>query len=250
MHCRAPESDSPRFPALRAMDRWAIWNAVAALLAGVASIGSASLVPSLVAACGSMLVCLLGFGPRNGFVRAGAANLLTMARLLAMTSLLLVIPERDNWIAAGTALAWAFDGLDGWLARRLGESSAFGAQFDMETDSHVMLLVCLHLVVNRNFGLWILTMGGLRYVYVLLRWAALTGEIRERRSSLGRIIYSLAVCALALGCVPEWSGLALPLMAAATLALCGSFAPDFLALYGPAADAGELTARWRRTPWS
>ena len=180
-----------------------------------------------------MAVCLFAFGPRGGFARIGAANLLTGARLLGVAGLLALAPEHSHWIALATGLAWVFDGVDGWLARRMGESSTFGAQWDMETDSHVMLLVCLHLIVTLHLGVWILTMGGLRYVYVLLRFATVTREVRERRSSWGRSIYSLAICSLALGCVPEWSTFAVPLMAAATLALCGSFAPDFLALVRP-----------------
>jgi phosphatidylglycerophosphate synthase len=247
---REPQPDSRRFPALHGIDRWSVCNAVAALLAAIVSISSGTLLPALVTACGSMAVCLIGFGPRSGFAGVGAGNLVTVARLLAVACLLAVVTERGNWIAVGTVAVWVFDGVDGWLARRLGESSEFGAQFDMETDSHVMLLVCLHLSVTRDLGLWILAMGALRYVYVLVRWAALTHEIRERRSSWGRIVYSLAVFALALGCVAEWSALALPLMAAATLALCGSFAPDFIALLRPAADGGGFTARSRRTPWS
>jgi phosphatidylglycerophosphate synthase len=242
------QPDSRRFPALHGIDRWTVGNAVAALLAAAVSIASATLSPSLITACCSMAACLLGFGPRGGFARIGAGNLVTGARLLAVACLLALVPEQGAWIAVATALAWVFDGVDGWLARRLGESSAFGAVFDMETDSHVMLLVCLYLVVSRDFGPWILAMGALRYAYVLTRWAAVTREIRERRSSWGRAIYSLAVCSLALGCA--LGERILPLMAAATFALCASFAPDFLELLRPAAAGGVVTARSRRTPWS
>lgn len=203
---------------------------MAALLAVAICIASASLLPALVTSCVSMSACLLGFGPRNGFARSGAANLVTWSRLLAVACLLALLPERGTWIAVGISLAWVFDGVDGWLARRLGETSVFGARFDMETDSHIMLLVCLHLVVTRGLAGWILITGCLRYAYVLARWAAAPRVIRERRSTWGRIIYSLAMCALASSCVAPWSELSMPLLVLATLALCGSFAPDFAAL--------------------
>ena len=39
------------------------------------------------------------------------------------------------WVIGLTALMGALDGLDGWLARRTGMTSEFGARFDMETDA-------------------------------------------------------------------------------------------------------------------
>lgn len=229
------------------MAQWSVWNAVAALLSAVVSIESGTLLPALVTSCAALSWCWFSFAPRGGLAGIGASNLVTGARLSAVACVLALAPQHGHWVAVATAGSWVFDGLDGWLARRLGESSAFGAHFDMETDSHVMLLVCVWLIVTRDLGLWVLIMGGLRYVYVLTRWAAAPLELRERRSSWGRIIYSLAMIALALGCVADWNALSLPLMAVATLALCGSFAPDFIALLRPAADGGVFTVRSRRT---
>jgi phosphatidylglycerophosphate synthase len=37
----------------------------------------------------------------------------------------------------------ALDGLDGWLARRFGLASAYGARFDMEVDGFLILVLAL-----------------------------------------------------------------------------------------------------------
>ena len=37
----------------------------------------------------------------------------------------------------------ALDGVDGWLARRSGIASAFGARFDMEIDALLILVLAV-----------------------------------------------------------------------------------------------------------
>src|SRR3989442_5234278 len=66
----------------------------------------------------------------------GPANWVTMMRAALIALVAGAIGEpRDPAIAASAAaaaiLATLMDGLDGWLARRSGMSSAFGARFDM-----------------------------------------------------------------------------------------------------------------------
>jgi phosphatidylglycerophosphate synthase len=65
---------------------------------------------------------------------------------------------------------FALDGLDGWLAKRAGDTSAFGAHFDMETDSYLVLLVGLELFTRGRYGAWVLGPGLLHYAYVLCLW--------------------------------------------------------------------------------
>lgn len=91
-----------------------------------------------------------------------------------------------SWIVVATgAVALALDGLDGQVARRTGTSTPFGARFDMELDN--LLLVALSLLVWRTDalgpggagGAWVLTIGGLRYLFVGAAriWPQLNGEL-------------------------------------------------------------------------
>ena len=41
---------------------------------------------------------------------------------------------------AGAAAVVALDGVDGWIARRIGRTTVFGARFDMEVDAALMLV--------------------------------------------------------------------------------------------------------------
>jgi phosphatidylglycerophosphate synthase len=204
-------------------------NAFAALAGAAASSALGSLGPSILTAGVAMGLCWLRYGPERGW-RVGLANLVTALRLFAVLFVLVLAADSGGWVGAVAGLVYVSDGLDGWIARRRGEASAFGALFDMETDSHVMLLCCVYLVVAVGYGPWVLAIGALRYVYVLARWALSAREVRERRASGARIVYSLACSSLAVGCVAAWRSWAEPLVAAAFLALVWSFTPDFVAL--------------------
>jgi phosphatidylglycerophosphate synthase len=105
------------------------------------------------------------FTPDGGF---GWANQVTAVRL----GLILVVGTLGHatpaWILAGLlGVASALDVADGFIARRYGLASAFGAAFDMETDALATLIVETQLWQRGRVGAWILIPGLLRYVYVL-----------------------------------------------------------------------------------
>lgn len=136
----------------------------------------------------------------------GAANQVTLLRavLVALLFGLVSQPATDSnaWLAAGIALlASALDGVDGWLARRLGLASAFGARFDMETDA--LLLVALALLVWQfdKAGYWVVLAGALRYLFLaaggLLAWLRHPLPPSRRRQTVCVLqILSLIVCLL------------------------------------------------------
>ena len=70
-------------------------------------------------------------------------------------------------VAALVLGVFALDAVDGWLARRAGTSSAFGAHFDMESDAFLVLALGLELFARGQLGAWILVPGLLRYLTVL-----------------------------------------------------------------------------------
>jgi len=99
----------------------------------------------LKVACALVLVaCLLGwkFGRHSGDTRFGLANQVTLARVVCVVLLLGLLGEAREpqmmWSAVViAAIASASDALDGWLARRMGAASGFGAHFDMEADAEL-----------------------------------------------------------------------------------------------------------------
>lgn len=111
----------------------------------------------------------------------GAANLVTTARAV-MTCLMAgliadvasVPMDRFDvfaWGLVGLAgISIALDGVDGFLARRLGLCSAFGARYDMEVDALLILLLSLVAWSLEKAGTWVILSGGLRYAFVAAIW--------------------------------------------------------------------------------
>lgn len=119
--------------------------------------------------------------PSQGF---NLPNLLTLGRVLAIPLLVAVfyLPLEDvlrNQIATGIfMLAALTDWLDGYLARRLGQMTAFGAFLDPVADK---LLVCAALVVLVNLGrvealVALVIIGREITVSALREWMAMIGQ--------------------------------------------------------------------------
>lgn len=107
--------------------------------------------------------------------RLGAANVVTLTRAAMVALLAALVREQPSEIWAWTAIALGtatacLDGVDGYLARRSGLASEFGARFDMETDA-LFILVLSALVWRAGVtGVWILSAGALRYLFVAAGW--------------------------------------------------------------------------------
>jgi len=103
----------------------------------------------------------------------GLANTVTAGRagMIAVLPALILAPGGLEagiaWavIACGLA-ALALDGLDGRVARRRGEASAFGARFDMEVDAAFVLYLSALAWTTGRAGAWILLAGLLRYFWL------------------------------------------------------------------------------------
>ena len=79
------------------------------------------------------------------------------------------------------AVALALDLVDGWVARRTGTVTRFGARFDMETDAALILVLSVLLV--EPYGWWVLLSGLARYLLLAAQWAWpwLAGPLPPRR---------------------------------------------------------------------
>lgn len=112
----------------------------------------------------------------HGHGRFGAANIVTTMRA-AITAALggLVLASSQFGVTSGAGSLWligfaiafalALDGIDGYLARRTGTASRFGARFDMEVDALLILFLSLAAFQLEKAGIWVLLIGLMRYAY-------------------------------------------------------------------------------------
>lgn len=138
----------------------------------------------------------------------GAVTLLAVAAAAAFAGL--GIGAGGRWAMAGMALALlALDGLDGLLARRLDQASAFGARFDMETDALLGFALALLVWAIGQAGLWVLLMGLARYIFILggWLWPVLTAPLppSKRRQTICVVQISVLIVALAPPVTSLWS---------------------------------------------
>jgi phosphatidylglycerophosphate synthase len=223
------------------LERWSRSNALGLLSAlGVGLVLGKPWPLALVACCSFAALVREGRNAWTADAGFGWANWLTSLRLLLVVLLSLALHGSDGRLLCAVALlTWTLDGVDGWLARRLGLTSKFGAHFDMEVDALFVLSTGAALYLSGRLGAWILLGGVLRYLYVLsvALWPARAQEVP--RSQLGRIAFGGLVAGHALAFV-------LPAPAAVIAGALGtgavtlSFARSFLQAYcGPSKPSPE-----------
>jgi phosphatidylglycerophosphate synthase len=165
---------------------------------------------------------------------AGAANRVTLARAL------LVLPVAALALQSGVAepalretavflagIALILDGVDGWVARKTGTGTPFGARFDMETDA--LLILALSVLAWRGgpVGPWILGIGALRYLFVAAGriWPALQRELPpSHRRKVVCVVQGVALLIVLAPFTPPVVAWAIG--AVALISLVGSFAVD------------------------
>jgi len=175
---------------------------------------------------------------RHPHPRFGAANAVTLARgvVTVLLGALVVAPMANGipaFAAAAGSLAAVLDGVDGWLARKRGVASEFGARFDMETDALLVLALAVLAWRWDRAGAWVLLSGLLRYAFVvagvLVPWLRrpLLPSRRRQAVCVAQIVVLLAVIAPLLP-----PGASAPLALAGLLVLASSFAMDVSWLAG------------------
>ncbi len=97
----------------------------------------------------------------------GIPNLVTVTRLILV---FVSVFFKDNKFALATLATTiiVFDGLDGYLARKLNLVTPFGGELDMETDAFFCLLFSLLIFKNHPELIIILLGGSLRYLYKIV----------------------------------------------------------------------------------
>lgn len=182
--------------------------------------------------------------------RFGVANRLTLLRgavACLLGGLVMVAPEAGPqmlWTATAIGVvSLLLDGIDGFIARRRGEASRFGAAFDLETDALLILLLSLLMYRLDRAGAWVLAIGLMRYAFVLAGrvWPVLAQPLPESRRR--KAVCGVQVAVL-LACIPPAlpPGVPWAMLALALAALIVSFAVDLARLLRRASPAGQRAA--------
>jgi phosphatidylglycerophosphate synthase len=215
-----------------------------AIVGGLVAIGVLAWLPPVAAGLGpgwgvqASLVFLLVMAvplvcrTDGTLVRLGAANAVTAVRVVIVAAVAGCVGRDVSalglWgIEALVAVFAILDGVDGWLARARGETTAFGARFDMETDAAFILVLSLLVWRYQGAGRWVLLCGLMRYAFVAAgwMWPWLAAPLRPTRR--GRVVAVVQFVGLALALVPSFTHTVCALAAGVALALLTwSFALD------------------------
>lgn len=164
-----------------------------------------------------------------GHPRLGACNAVTHLR--GSLACLMAMPLAAPASLADPGLGWTLfgigflvlclDGVDGWLARRAGLQSSFGARFDMETDSTFALLLAALAWAGGAAGPAVMLLGVARYLFwgASFIWPWLAAPLPPRWSRKAVCVLQLGtLLALQAPVLPERVGAAAAILVAAVLA--------------------------------
>jgi len=172
---------------------------------------------------------------RYPHARLGACNVITLTRLAMTMTLLgpLVAGVGPSWAVLSVALvAFALDGIDGWVARRHGNASNFGARFDLEVDSALALVLAIGATTGGTAGPAAILLGLPRYLFAAGMWF-----FPWMRQDLPQRFSRKTVCVAQLGTLialqaPVLPAVAAPVLVAVALALLAwSFMVDLVWLW-------------------
>ncbi|MFH5773799.1 CDP-alcohol phosphatidyltransferase family protein [Paracoccus sp. NGMCC 1.201697] len=141
---------------------------------------------------------LARFYPHPRFGACNAVTLWRAALVLSLLGALLAGQLAGLVLAALATVSLLLDGVDGWLARRSGLVSEFGARFDMEVDAAFGLVLSLHALAGGAPGPEVLLLGLPRYAFLLggLLWPWMRPELPQRFRRKAICVTQLAVLIL------------------------------------------------------
>lgn len=164
----------------------------------------------------------------------GAANTVTLVRNLFVAAIINILifdyGSNEEFLIAGLSMVTLLlDGVDGYVARKLGTCSDFGARFDMESDAFFILVLSAGVIILFNAPLWVILIGAMRYLYVAGQYlyTPLKLPVQERYSR--KVFCVIQIVALVLpytGTLPKsvWE----PILLASLALLAFSFGRDII----------------------
>jgi phosphatidylglycerophosphate synthase len=142
-----------------------LWSAASLSVAGFLAGTGYLVVSNLLVSLGMWRRAMPRLGPANA-ATATRSVLVGLVTSIAVSSI--TQPSPLPLLVGLTVVALLLDAVDGWLARRFSSESELGARFDMEVDAFLMLV--LSAFDARLLGWWILSIGLMRYAFVLVGW--------------------------------------------------------------------------------
>jgi phosphatidylserine synthase len=162
---------APRAGLHRSLERGLTWHA-GALLLGACGAAAASRSAYLAIAAAVSFAALWRWrsaGDPGRRVDFSLPDALTASRLGVLLLALAAMPGLPaEWVLAAFSLNVVLDGLDGWVARRLGQTTTFGAVIDREVDALFVLVAYLYFHMSVGYGAWLLLPGLMPYLNRLL----------------------------------------------------------------------------------
>ena len=164
---------------------------------------------AIFSAIASFVVVFLPFHTPSIFGLANTVTTFRAAIVSALAALLIVetqlpvgpVSEPFAWFVAGLAVfCLSLDGFDGWLARRQGTASRFGARYDMEVDAALALVLAGLVFMSGKTGVAILGLGLMRYLFLAAAevFPVLKGELAPSMRRKTVCVLQIAIlCALA-----------------------------------------------------
>ncbi|MFT5195661.1 MAG: phosphatidylglycerophosphate synthase [Candidatus Promineifilaceae bacterium] len=120
------------------------------------------------------------------------------------------------------------DYFDGYLSKKHNTASLFGAQFDQEGDAFYIGIYSLLLYINGYAGVWVLTLGLLRYFNVIALYLLNQQHKKEARFKGARIVAVIVMIALLVPYIlPPF--LYIPYLIISVISLIFSFGYTFIA---------------------
>ena len=153
--------------------------------------------------------CGSAYSPR----RMTVPDQLTLARALSVPLVIVLFawdfPNHDYWATAVFAVAMATDQVDGWLARRWNQTSAFGSLLDPIADKVLVMAALVMLIAEGVAPAWMVAAIIAREFLVSgLRLAAIERGVVIAARDLGKVktwAQALAVVVGGLAAAGAWS---------------------------------------------
>ncbi len=138
---------------------------------------------------------------------------LTLVRALAVPVVIVLFawdfPDHDYWATGVFAVAMATDQVDGWLARRRNQTSAFGALLDPIADKVLVMVALVMLVAEGVAPAWMVAAIAARELAISgLRLAAIERGVVVAARDLGKLktwAQAVAVVVAGLAAAGAWS---------------------------------------------
>lgn len=193
-----------------------------------------SVVPALLLYLGGAAVVAYGLQQHYPHDRLGLCNVVTFARMVIVAVFTVAMFEKvpPSFVLLGLAIAsLCLDGVDGYLARRQGLASKFGARFDVEVDAAFALILALYAAVTKVAAPYVVFLGLPYYAFMLAKqfWPRLGAPLPDSFARKAVCVAQIAVLIAIL--VPWIPGAVLNVAVLAVIcALVWSFGRDILFL--------------------